>query len=231
MTENSPSSVLLQTDALVIADKAHGIPTVPLKSQGPEGTLLGYVSSVCPDVLSVRGRNAWEYGAVHRLDTATGGLVVFARTQEMYDHLQAVQAEGLFRKTYLAVTSRGDRLKGMEPDLGKSSFTISSYFRSYGPGAKEVRPVTDASRADSSVLYSTEIEPVSENNGLCTFRCTITRGFRHQIRAHLAWMGYPIVGDDLYGDSASGSSDSLMRLDCVAVSFPMPDGSGFSFCK
>ena len=226
----NPELILYSCDSFVIADKMHGIPTVPLKAQSPEGTLLGMVAALFPDVMDVVGRNAWEHGAVHRLDTATAGLVVFARTQEVYDHILKVQTEGLFSKTYLAVTRCDPRLKGLDVEIpAGGSVDVSSYFRSFGPGGRQVRPTLDERRSDSGVLYTTKIERLpSDKDGFDCFRCTITRGFRHQIRAHLAWIGHPIAGDPLYGD---GTTSDTLELDCIQISLPLPDGKPFSFRK
>lgn len=229
------SPILYSSESFVIADKSHGIPTVPLKGQSTEGTLLGQVAALFPDVMDVVGRNPWEHGAVHRLDTATGGLVVFARTQSFYDHLQRVQAAGSFKKTYVAHCFADDRLRGFDASFNDASLNnassnkdgvaeISSYFRSYGPGAKQVRPTLDIKRADSEVLYTTIVKRLGESD----FECTIARGFRHQIRAHLAWIGYPIVGDVLYGN---GKENDNLQLDCVSLSFPLENDKIFSFGK
>ena len=214
--------IVFENQDIIIADKPHGLPTVPLKGRRIEGTLLGLVATECPEVLVVEGHNPWEGGTLHRLDTATSGLVVFARNQEMYDHLSAVQKEDLFKKTYLAKTIKDDRLKGLDLNL-KEKVKIVSYFRSYGKGSKEVRPIQDIKRADAPVLYET----MAVKDGDC-FTCTITRGFRHQIRAHLAWIGYPIEGDPIYG---TGRDEDTLQLDCFKVEFPMPDGQLFSFAK
>ncbi len=222
--------IAFQNQDLVIADKPHGTPTVPLKTQSMEGTLLGSVAQLCPDILEVRGRNSWEYGTLHRLDTATSGLVVFARNQRTYDHLMRMQAEDRFTKVYTARTTESERLKGKDipaqwlQDLkdGKE-IEIISYFRSYGPGSKEVRPIWDIKRSDNSVKYTTLAKKDSN-----LFTCTITRGFRHQIRAHLAWLGFPILGDPIYGGPKSSTT---LELDCRAVSFPTPEGKLFSFSR
>ncbi len=226
-------NIAFQNKDIIIADKAHGVPTVPLKRQSSmEGTLLGDVASVCPDVLSVKGRNEWEFGTLHRLDTATSGLVVFAKNQDIYDHLQRMQAGDCFTKVYRALTTESARLKGKDvPEellqaLGEGSeIEVVSYFRSYGPGSRQVRPIQDIRRADSPVRYRTR---ASKDGNL--FTCTITRGFRHQIRSHLAWLGFPIMGDPLYGDPCEDGSQ-ILELDCFSVSFPLPDGSVFTFSR
>ena len=216
--------IVYESSNFLIADKSHGIPTVPLKGQDAGNTLLGLVSSVRPEVLEIRGKNPWEGGTLHRLDTATSGLVVFARTQAMYDYLQAIQKEDRFEKSYRAKTVTSDRLKGIDLRIDEGEpFEIVSYFRSYGRNSKEVRPTQDIKRADTSVLYKTIAV-----KDMDLFVCNITRGFRHQIRAHLAWIGHPIAGDAVYGNA--GPSDTL-ELDCCALRFPMPDGKFFTFAK
>ena len=211
----------------IIADKPHGIPTVPLKGQGTEGTLLGMAAAECPDILSVGGRNPWECGAVHRLDTATSGLVIFARTQQAFDHLMEIQKRDLLEKTYKAGVLHDDRLRGFDPPAFRlgATFTIMSYFRSFGPKSREVRPVQDIRRADTPSLYTTYVTYAGQD----IVHCVITRGFRHQIRAHLAWAGLPIKGDPLYGPCPS--PDIPLALDCFKVSFPLADGQRFSFSK
>ncbi|MBR6084963.1 MAG: RNA pseudouridine synthase [Spirochaetales bacterium] len=216
--------VVFENRDFLIADKPHGLPTVPLKGQDPEGTLLGLVAQRCPEVLRVCGKNPWEGGTLHRLDTATGGLVVFARTQAMYDYLQKTQQRDLFEKTYRADTFESTALKGSNLQIiDNEEFKIVSYFRSYGRGSKSVRPTEDIKRADTPVLYTTTAIKSGER-----FTCRITRGFRHQIRAHLAWIGHPIQGDPLYGNEVNGGT---LSLDCFEVRFPLPDGEPFFFAK
>lgn len=216
--------IVCETTDFLIADKPHGIPTVPLKNQNPEGTLLGMMRKVFPEVLTVAGRNPWEGGTLHRLDTATSGLVVFARTQEMYDYLQVIQQQDKLEKTYRAETMENDSLKGLDLNIkDNEEFQITSYFRSYGKGSKAVRPIQDIKRADTPVLYKTMAIKKGE-----AFTCTITRGFRHQIRAHLAWIGHPIKGDPLYG---TGTESDTLELDCFNVRFPLPDGQFFFYAK
>ena len=218
------SPAVYESEDFLIADKPHGIPTVPLKGQKPDATLLGMVSTQNPEVLNVCGKNPWEGGTCHRLDTATAGLVVFARTQAFYEYIQEIQQADLFVKTYRANTVESDNLKGSDIRIeGNKEFRIVSYFRSFGKGSRAVRPVQDIRRADSHVLYTTTAIKSGD-----VFTCTITRGFRHQIRSHLAWIGHPVKGDCLYG---TGNDGDTLELDCLQVRFPLPDGRPFFFAK
>lgn len=191
------------SEDFLIAYKDHSTCTVPLKSKMTGDTLLDFVASDYPEVLSVCGKNPWEGGALHRLDTQTSGLVVFARNRAFYNKLSDYQDKGKFVKTYIAQTDGKDIEKTV----------ISSYFRAFGPGRRMVKAESDAARADSCVLYSTEIRFLG--NGV--YECTISKGFRHQIRVHLASSGCPIKGDRLYNPS---SEEDFMHLECVQVSWP-----------
>lgn len=208
--------LVYEEDSFVIANKPHGLPTVPLKKNPQQDTLLSRVGLLCPKVLEVVGKNEWERGALHRLDTDTSGLVVFAKTQEFYDYLLKEQAEGRFVKTYRADTD------GDTEETG-----ISSYFRSFGEGRRKVKVEMDYRKADSPILYTTTIS--KKERGV--YMCTITRGFRHQIRSHLSYLSCPIKGDKLYNPSVLPTSTEPLMLDCQKVSFFLPDGRVFTFDK
>lgn len=202
----------------IIAEK--GIQnTVPLKNKADGTSLLEQIAVDYPEVMKVCGKNPWEGGALHRLDHDTTGAVLFARNQKFYDYISSVQDKDLFVKYYTATCNV---LENAEIEKKR----IVSYFRAFGPKGRTVKPVDDVSRADSDRLYRTDIEMVQYNPERCTFLCKITRGFRHQIRAHLASIGCPIVGDKLYNEI---QTDEQMMLRCTGFEFPLEDGTQFVY--
>ena len=199
--------------------KESGIPTVPLKTTIDGRTLLSIAAAYYPEIRCCHSDNEWEGGVIHRLDNMTKGLVLIARTQKAYDALMQQQKKDMIQKEYIAVVAKGRSIdEGFEAypylDPFENGTLITSYFRSFGPGGRSVRPVVSNKRNIAGRVYTTMVEKESENS----LRCTITRGFRHQIRAHLAWAGYPIKGDVQYG----GEPSSDFGLEAVSISYIEP---------
>ena len=196
-----------------------------------------------------RGKKAIEAGLLHRLDTDTRGLVLFAKDQSVYDFLAARQEAGQIIKTYCAF------VEPCRPDAAVHRIAaVESQFRNFGPGAKMVAPVFPGSRQykKDGRLYTTVIEaleelplPVEElrlsvdipppspvdvsasSPPLIRVRCRLSRGYRHQVRAHLASIGLPIVGDPLYAlqkaETVRGAENRGVSLQLYAVSLEFPD--------
>lgn len=219
--------LLYECPSFILMEKPHGLATVPLKKQAdensPKETLLWHAADIAPQILDVHGKNPWEGGAIHRLDTATSGIVMFAKDQAFYDYMQETQQNNLFEKYYTAMTIDNDALKDIDINEKDSTITITSYFRPFGLGAKQVRPTLDQRKAQPKQEYTT----LAKRNGN-TFLCTITKGFRHQIRAHLAWTGHPIEGDRLYCEEDLQHKDehtsNHMKLTCVGIAFRNQQG-------
>ncbi len=206
---------IAETDDYVVFYKESGLPTVPLKGQSGR-TLLGEVASFYPEVLDVKGINEWEGGTLHRLDTLTSGIVLFARNQRCFDYLYNEQKENRIEKTYrVKVSSSFSALPGFPPypyrSPLESSVIIESRFRAYGPRGQAVRPVLDDRRYDAARSYVTKAYRESVDSVICK----ITKGFRHQIRCHMAWAGCTIKGDELYG----ASPDSSFGLEAIEIAF------------
>lgn len=111
--------------------------------------------------------------------------------------------------------------------------TIRSYFRPFGPGAARVACALSPSshKRWTDAAYETKVLACRASLGAdypsIEVRVSLNRGFRHQIRAHFAWLGLPLLNDALYGDeSVGGSRDGRLGLLAVALGFPDPaDGS------
>lgn len=213
--------VIYENKDLLVFYKPAGLPTVPLKN-GEGDTLLSECALSYPEILSPWGRNSWEGSIIHRLDTPTSGLVLSPRNKEFYDYLSFLQSEDKILKTYRAeVSEMEEKMEGFEScpySFSEDGYVkIVSSFRPYGPKGASVRPLLKRRKGDER-QYETEVRRVDENN----VECVIKRGFRHQIRCHLSWLGLPIIGDQRYG----GKENPILMLEAVKVSFPSLDGKG-----
>ena len=210
--------------------KPKGLASAPLSTEDTENALVQAVA-MFPQIKTVCGKKPVEYGLLHRLDTATDGLMVIAASQECYDFLSVEQSEGRFIKTYSAecdiIPDNAQALGGFPPVLPALP-EIISYFRPYGEGRKEVRPVTDSSgkaalsKLGKQKLYTTKIQITKLSETRAKATCEITEGYRHQVRCHLAWAGYPVIGDPLY-NSDKKNAENLM-FSATKISFEYPRG-------
>jgi 23S rRNA pseudouridine1911/1915/1917 synthase len=211
----------------------------PLKGRSGE-TLAGWTAKLFPELRSLQGRGEGEGGLIHRLDYDTQGLVLFGRTQGGMDSLLAQQDRGNISKEYSALVSKPETILPGFPPLplalqafmgGPFPVLVESPFRAWGPGRKAVRPALSGTAGgrkrafDRGSPYSTRIlewreeaAPFSGAERLRLCRAGILRGFRHQIRCHLAWLGFPILNDSLYG----GAGESLLALRACSLSFDDP---------
>ena len=185
-----------------------------------------------PEVGELIGRNKGEGGLLHRLDYETHGLMLIARSGLGMETLLEQQKQGKIFKEYSALAREsGIALPGFpkeKPELQPGNATqITSAFRPYGKGRKAVRPVliSDANNKKPQMLYITEVPEsklasIADFGNCLSLKLRISKGFRHQIRSHLAWLGMPILNDALYGGSAFGNGYLALRACSLAFADP-----------
>lgn len=229
---DSSFELIAETPRFLVVAKRGGLATVPLAKERGKKTLLSEVGNYFSEVLLPMGSQSHEGGILHRLDSETCGLVLIARDRVTYTTLKQSQQNGHFIKTYLAATKPSHYTEGFPPFPGKGTdyWVLESRFRAYKAGHKEVRPVTaDSSslvqKKGGSVIYRTTIERKGFNKqDELVYQCSLVRGFRHQVRCHLAWSLNPIVGDRLYGGVRADS----LHLAAVQLQFVDPESNSWS---
>ena len=193
-----PVLLRYEDDWLLVIDKPAGVPSHPLRP-GELGCVANWIRAAYPDVSC--GYDARQPGLVHRLDNDTSGLLLAARDAETFDALQTALEQGRIEKTYCALTSRP-----VEPqDIALS----------LAPGRHPRSPVQVASRGEPR---HTRVVSCTPRGAFFLVEVKALRAYRHQVRAHLAAIGAPIVGDILYG----GEPASCHHLHAARLVFCHP---------
>lgn len=219
----SSPRIVRETPEWALIFKPHDMPSAPLQEHEP-GTLLDWFLQQRPEASVVIGKKNIERGLLHRLDTGTEGIILIAKTQECYDLLFTAQKNGLIRKTYFAFCTPSEKTHTI---FNKSiPFIIQSRFRSFGPGRKQVRPLFVGMRGfeDAKTDYETIIEKAEYLSPLKAFGiiCSLSRGYRHQVRSHLSYLGFPIIGDVLYNPNTKEDEEVPLQLYAPGISFTDP---------
>ena len=146
---------------------------------------------------------------IHRLDRNTSGLMIFALNEQAEKELLLGFKERVFIKKYHA------KVKGVPK---KQSSILTAYLLKDEKNA--LVTVTD-NKVKGSVMIKTGYEVLSQDGGNAVLSVTLYTGKTHQIRAHLAHIGHPILGDGKYGDFALNAELKLKRQLLTATSLTL----------
>lgn len=187
---DTPLTVVLETDLVLLLDKPAGQPTAPL-APGEKGALANALVARYPELASI-GFSPREPGLCHRLDTDTSGLVLAARTKEAFVTLTTALREGRLDKRYLLLVQAADL-----PSVGTIDIGLAPHPKDKRRVLACVHP-RDVARNDPRPAVTT-YQVLSERDGVALVEARAPRAMRHQIRAHFAAIDHPLLGDSLYG--------------------------------
>lgn len=212
-----PLRVLVEHPRLLVVDKPAGVAVHPLAA-GEGGTLANAVVARHPECAGA-SPDPREGGAVQRLDLGTSGCVVFARDPAAWEELHEALRARRVEKVYLALVtgrvSAGGVLSVPLAQRGGRAVAAPDALAEERLGAKGLRP------RPAETHY--EVERAFERHTL--LRVRIVTGVTHQIRAHLAFLGHPVAGDEEYGGAAAAEAGlSRQFLHAARVAFGAPGG-------
>ena len=167
---------------------------VEFKARSTRGFKKAKTKAGAVDGLSTVGEAEFRPGIIHRLDKNTTGCLVIAKTDQAHWGIARQFENRTTLKAYLAVVHGNLDVAGgvIDQPLGKH------------PTIREAQAV----RHDSSSRSSVTLFRVREQyRGYCLVELELKTGRTHQIRVHMTYMGYPVVGDILYGGEPTGPAE------------------------
>ena len=181
--ENIPLDIVYEDGELLVVNKPKGMVVHPAAGNY-SGTLVNALMWHCGDSLS--GINGiMRPGIIHRIDKNTRGLLIVAKNDNAHRKLAEQIKEHSFTREYEAVV-----YGNIKCESGTVNAPIGRH-----PVKRKQMAVTDKN-AKNAVTHYAVLERL---NGFTYVRLCLETGRTHQIRVHMAYIGHPVAGDDVYG--------------------------------
>ncbi len=206
--------VIFEDENILVLNKPFGVVVHPFDFS-EEYTLLDFVATYCPSVLLIKnemrlqdGRNINLGGVVHKLDRDTSGVLVLAKNNDTFVELQKQFRKHVTEKVYMAI---------VEGVLEHDTFVIDAPL---GRSKKDYKQSTCPERVRGVMRAAvTQVRMVKRNvDGTTLVKLIPKTGRTHQLRAHMASVGHPIVGDRAYG---SKMDSERILLHAKSLSFTL----------
>ena len=182
LPQNIPLNILYEDDHLLVVNKPKGMVVHPAPGN-PDGTLVNALLYHCRGSLSGIGGEL-RPGIVHRIDKDTSGLLVVAKDDRTHAGLSEQMAVHSIHRLYQAVVYGSLKEDGfVEAPIGRH---------------KTDRKKMAVTQQNSKYAY-TGYRVLEKYIGFTHIECKLKTGRTHQIRVHMASIGHPLAGDEVYG--------------------------------
>ncbi|MCM1024385.1 MAG: RluA family pseudouridine synthase [Prevotella sp.] len=210
--ENIPLEIVFEDDNLLVVNKPKGMVVHPAAGNY-SGTLVNALLYHCSGRLSsING--VIRPGIVHRIDKDTSGLLIVAKTDKAHAGLAEQIKAHTFTREYRAVVC--GRFK--EP-VGTVDAPIGRH-----PVDRKKMCVTEKNSKEAKTEYTV----LEEFSNYSYVRLKLFTGRTHQIRVHMAYIGHPVFGDDVYGKSSKLCKGQCLHAKKIGFVHPI-DGKHYEF--
>lgn len=202
--ENIPIDILYEDSDVIVVNKPKGMVVHPAPGNY-EGTLVNALLYHCKDLSSING--VIRPGIVHRIDKDTTGVLVVAKNDEAHVKLSEQLKDHSMKREYYAL---------VEGRLKKDSGTIDK------PLARSKRDRLKIAITEGGKRAVTHYSVIERFKNSTLVKCVLETGRTHQIRVHMSSIGYPLVGDPLYGFKKQKFKDDGQMLHAKVLGFIHP---------
>lgn len=212
--ENIPLDIIYEDGDVAVVNKPQGM-TVHAGNGNTEGTLVNALLYRLDSLSGING--VLRPGIVHRIDKDTSGLLVVAKNDKAHLSLSKQIEEKTCRRTYLAL---------LEGVVKRDGGTVTTYI-GRDPSDRIKMAVVSPEKGKLAITDYTVLKRYKENFTLCRF--DLHTGRTHQIRVHARHLGYPVVGDPVYGIKKQRFSLNGQLLHAWRLQFTHP-ATGEEMC-
>ena len=193
--QDIPIEIIYEDNDIIVVNKPKGMVVHPANGN-PDGTLVNSLMAICKDSLSGIGGEI-RPGIVHRLDKDTSGILVVAKNDKAHINLSEQIKNHEVKKTYIAL------VRGI---VKENEATINMPIGRSPTDRKKMAVVKNGKEA------ITHFKVLERYDNYTLLQINIETGRTHQIRVHLAKIGYPIIGDEVY---SSGKNEWNIKGQCL----------------
>lgn len=179
--ESIPLKIIYEDKDILIIDKPQGMVVHPSNGHH-EGTLVNAILNHCETLSGING--VARPGIVHRIDKDTSGLICVAKNDDAHHKLAAQLADHTMNREYIAL------VRGV---IKENKGTVDMPIGRHRGDRKKM-----AVNKENGKPAITHFEVLKRYANHTLIRCKLVTGRTHQIRVHMAEIGFPVEGDPLY---------------------------------
>ena len=199
--QDIPLDIVYEDESIIVVNKKSGLVVHPAAGNA-DGTLVNALLYHCGDSLSGVGGVA-RPGIVHRIDKDTSGLLVVAKNDFAHVYLSDQLKDHSMHRVYHAI---------VVGNLRELSGSVDEPIGRHPVDRKRMAVIKNADYTAREAI--THYRVIKRFHGFDYIQCVLETGRTHQIRVHMAYLGHPLLGDEVYGGDKTRFQ--ALHKDCIS---------------